>query len=260
MLAPSASSATKTLVQLSEVGFHVEGKQILDQADVCVDERQFVGIIGPNGGGKTTLLKLILGLLKPTAGHVSYAEKSLQMGYVPQYTAANQRMPITVGSVVAMGLYPKLKRSQRHHKDRILQALSRLQIEHLVERQFDTLSGGQKQRTLIARALVCDPQLLLFDEPTANIDPTGTYCFYELLDQLRGQLSVVLVSHELSVLANYFDSLICVNQKVIQSQDGQLSQEMSQLLFGAHTVDCPMDCYIRDFTRLVGVHQHHDHH
>jgi zinc transport system ATP-binding protein len=210
------------VIELDNVSFTYGARPVLENVNLQVLQGDFIAMIGPNGGGKTTLLKLILGLLKPDRGKVRVmgaqpAAVSHHIGYVPQNVFVNQQFPITVRDVVLMG---KLSPHQRlsHYSDRdhreALNALARLEMDAFADVKIGSLSGGQRQRVFIARALVTNPGILLLDEPTASIDTKGQTEFYQLLKQLNQDRTIIVVSHDLLVISSYVHSVACVNRRL----------------------------------------------
>ncbi len=224
-------------VILSDVYFSYNKKHVLENVNVSVKHGEFASIVGPNGGGKTTLLKLILGLIKPDSGEIKVLgntpEKSrLHIGYMPQYTHFDMQFPVTVLDIVLMG---RLGHSLggRYTKQDISAAMSSLEevdLQDLSNELFRELSGGQRQRVLIARALCVNPELLLLDEPTANIDPEVEETLFGLLQRLNQRMTILLVSHDLGVVSKVVRSVICVNRCVAihptSEVDGTIIKEM----------------------------------
>jgi zinc transport system ATP-binding protein len=200
-----------TIIEMKDLDFAYGGEAVLEDVNLTVRHKDFIAIIGPNGGGKTTLLKLALGLLTPVKGTVRVDGKSPQeaspcIGYVPQVVHTNRSFPITAIDVVAMGKRdPKkrlFRRSAANRRD-ALAALDRLEMAAHADKKIGMLSGGQRQRVFIARALVSQPKLLLLDEPTASIDTKGQADFYRLLRELNQDMTVLVVSHDLLVISRY---------------------------------------------------------
>lgn len=194
---------------------------ILENVNLRVEAGQSGCIVGPNGGGKTTLLKLLLGLLSPSGGSIRIfglppQEARAKIGYMPQYHQLDAAFPVTVFEVALMGrMHRKMwGRYSRQDREIAMNALCEVGVEALADRSFSALSGGQRQRVLIARALACQPELLLLDEPTANIDPGAEEQFYGTLDILRKRMMVLTVSHDLGFVNREADLVICVNRQV----------------------------------------------
>ncbi len=252
-------------ISLRNVSVYRDGRALLDGVNLSLSAGEFTAVIGPNGGGKSTLLKVMLGLIDVDEGEVLLMGKRpsavrSRVGYVPQQVVNQPGFPIRVSEVVAMGLPVGRSRGfslRQRQRDRIRAALDEVGVGDLVDRPFHALSGGQRQRVYIARALIGEPEILLFDEPTANIDPDGTYCFHELLERLHKRMTMLMVSHDFSVTAPMVDSVACVNSRLIYNADSQLNREMLALIYGVHTDACPMGCYLSDLSNLVIEHQHH---
>ncbi len=256
------SLETFPAVTIRDLNFSYDGvRPILTNVHLTLAKGSFTAIVGPNGSGKTTLLRLILGLLTPDTGIVEVFGKraghgTLPIGYVPQYTVSRPDFPITVMEVVLMGLRPGLRGFvyTKKERDRAAAALHKAGIEEaLFTRRMDRLSGGQRQRVLIARALVGNPDLLVFDEPTSNIDPEGRFCFFELMDTLKKSLTIIVVSHDLSIVASRVTDIACVNRRLIHSNKGIFTKEMLSLLYGAHEHTCPMADYIHDVSTVLNI-------
>ncbi|MDD2219913.1 MAG: ATP-binding cassette domain-containing protein [Desulfoplanes sp.] len=236
---------------------------ILTNIDLTLSQGSFMAIVGPNGSGKTTLLKLMLGLLHPDSGAIQVfghtpGHGTKRIGYVPQSASSRPDFPITVMEVVLMGLkHTCLRRTFVYtHAERELAAaaLQKAGIDPcLYTRRIDRLSGGQRQRVFIARALVDNPELLVFDEPTSNIDPEGRFCFFELMDKLKKNLTIIVVSHDLSIVASKVTDIVCVNQRLIHNREGTLTREMLSLLYGAHEHTCPMAEYMHDVSTILNL-------
>ena len=211
--------------QLS-VGF--DGVKVLDGVTFSVSEGDFLGLIGPNGGGKTTLLRVLLGLQKPLAGRVTVfgglpGRSPGRIGYVPQRLFFDREFPISVRDLVLMGRLSKKKPFQRYnHLDRVRvdEAICTAGLERLIERRIGDLSGGELQRALIARALAGEPELLLLDEPTASIDPQMKITIYDLIEQLKERLTIVLVTHDTSLINRYVTKVAALNVTLELSEPG----------------------------------------
>lgn len=229
---------TNNIIEIKDLNFSYEKNMpVLENVNLTFCELESACIVGPNGGGKSTLLYLILGLLKPTSGSITIFGKSpidarSQMGYMPQYIQLDNQFPICVSEVVLMGRLRSGFWGRYSQKDRdvAMEAMSEMSVEYLAKRQFSELSGGQRQRVLITRALTCNPKLLLLDEPTANIDPGMQEQFYEILYKLNQRMSILTVSHDLGFVSDKINSVICVNRGVqvhpTNALDGNMITEM----------------------------------
>ncbi len=209
-----------SLVSLHNLAFAYDTQPVLEHVSLEVNEHDFLAIIGPNGGGKSTLLKLMLGLLKPTQGSITLlgttpSAARHDVGYVPQNTNVNTDFPVKVLDVVLMG------NGAEHHplfgygieeKACAMEALQQVGMEDFAARRIGDLSGGQRQRVMIARALCRRPKLLILDEPTASIDATGQKEIYDLLKRLNDAITVIVVSHDLSVILGYANKAAYVNR------------------------------------------------
>lgn len=206
---------------LKNVSFAYKQRNILEDVDLLIHKGEFASIVGPNGGGKTTLLKLILGLIKPDKGEIRIFGKPpeqirQQIGYMPQYAHLDTDFPATVMDVVLMGRLAK-KTLWFSKKDRAeaLTAIDEVGMAGFVNTGFNELSGGQKQRILIARALCSCPDLILLDEPTANVDHQTEENLFSILQKLNSKMTILLVSHDLGFVSKYVKSVICVNRQVV---------------------------------------------
>jgi zinc transport system ATP-binding protein len=233
----------KEIVRLENVWVCYDSIPVLENINLTVNEHDFLGIIGPNGGGKTTLLKVILGLIKPFRGKVtvfnSTPEKCRKyIGYVSQYRMYDRDFPATVWDTVLMGCldFNKILRYTEKDIRFARKALELVEMFDYRDKQIGLLSEGQQQRVLIARALVCKPKLLLLDEPTASVDtPTQTE-FYELLKKLRREMAIVLVSHDLTAVSIYVDKIACLNRKLFYHESKEITAEELE-----STYQCPID-------------------
>ncbi|MCL0078170.1 ABC transporter ATP-binding protein [Dehalococcoidia bacterium] len=224
---------SKEVVRLEDVSAHYDGVPVLEGVNLSIYQDDFLGIIGPNGGGKTTLLKVILGLVKPGRGRVSVfgdtPEKGRKyIGYVSQYSLFDRDFPASVWDVVMMGRLGKtgpFRKYSKQDSDATLRALEAMEILDHRDQQIGKLSGGQQQRAFIARALVTEPQLLLLDEPTASVDTPLQTDFYELLERLKQRMAIVLVSHDISTISIYVDKIACLNRELYYHSSKELAAE-----------------------------------
>ena len=258
-----------TIVEIKNLDFAYGGETVLEDVNLDIRPKDFMAVIGPNGGGKTTLLKLMLGLLTPAKGTVRVDGKSPQVaspciGYVPQNVHANYSFPITAIDVVLMGkLAPKNRWSRRSAANRreAMAALERMEMEAHADKKIGMLSGGQRQRVFIARALVAQPKLLLLDEPTASIDTKGQADFYRLLRELNQDMTVLVVSHDLLVVSRYVKSVACVNKKLHYHDQAEITGEMLETMYPCTVEEvCPVELVAHGLPhRVLMDHKDHDH-
>jgi zinc transport system ATP-binding protein len=227
------------VVALQDVSFSYAGPKVLQGITLEVGEREFLGVVGPNAGGKSTLLKLILGLLEPLSGSVRVLgrvprKSRRQIGYVPQYPAFRRDFPISVQDVVLMGRLgncPLLGRFRRPDREIVRRVMRETEISDLANRQILTLSGGQLQRVLVARALACEPRLLILDEPTANIDMRLESDIFDLLKRLNQKMAVIVVSHDVGFISRYVDRVACINQTLMCHHTADIDGQMIKQLY-----------------------------
>ena len=233
----------REIVRLEDVWVHYDGVPILEGIDLSIGQDDFLGIIGPNGGGKTTLLKVILGLIKPSRGKVlvlgNPPEKSRdRIGYVPQHNLFDRDFPASVLDVVLMGRFGKtglFRRYSREDTGAAERALREVGMLDYRGRQIGKLSGGEQQRVFIARALVADPGLLLLDEPLASVDSAIQTEFYELLEPLKHGRAIVMVSHDIGAVSIYVDKIACLNRQLFYHGSKEIGTEVLEA-----TYKCPV--------------------
>jgi len=226
-------------IQVQDLSFAYDEVPVLSDVQFDIYPLDTVCIVGPNGGGKTTLVKLILGLLRPDQGRVRIyggkpEDERHRIGYVPQYANYDARFPISVREVVSMG---RLGNSMSGHYTPIdrQQALSALEAVNLVDlagRSFASLSGGQRQRVLIARALASGGDILILDEPTANIDHESENQLFDLLGTLNQHMTILMVTHEVGFASTFFKRIICVNNQVFIHPTSELTGDLIRNMYG----------------------------
>jgi zinc transport system ATP-binding protein len=210
----------KKILEIDNLTFSYENVNVLENINISIETKDFLAIIGPNGGGKSTLLKLILGILETKNGKITIngqnpSSQLSNIGYVPQNTNINTTFPIKVIEVVLMGHINSKKPIFGYGKDEIacaMGALAQVGMDKFANAKIGSLSGGQRQRVMIARALCNHPALLLLDEPTASIDVNGQQEIYELLKELNKLVTMVVVSHDISVTLNYANKIAYINK------------------------------------------------
>jgi zinc transport system ATP-binding protein len=230
-------------VRLDNVWAHYDGTLALEDVNLSVLRGDFLGIIGPNGGGKSTLLKVILGLVTPSRGKVLVdnappSKNRRTAGYVPQMRNYDWAFPISVWEVVSMGRYSKHGILRYFNKDdsaAVERALDKVGMLPFKHRQVGALSGGQQQRAFIARALVGAPKLMLLDEAMSGVDATTRTEFYEMLNELRKDTTIIIVSHDMSVVSAYADKIACLNRRLYYHGSKEIPPEDLEATYG-----CPV--------------------
>lgn len=230
----------RPIVEIRGVSFSYGGSPVLQDVNISLVENEFTSVVGPNGGGKTTLLKLILGLIKPTEGSIrvfggSPRDGRSRIGYMPQDTQLDPKFPITVRDVVLMGSLGNGHRSGRVRKcdhDTAASALANVSMAEYIDHPFSALSGGQRRRVLIARALSCEPDLLLLDEPMVNLDLLMEQELYEILRQLSKKVTVAMVSHDLAFVSKFVERVVCVNRTVAAHATAAIDGAVFSQMYG----------------------------
>ena len=229
----------KTLLTIENLQVKYDNIVTLDNVSFEIKENTFVTIIGPNGGGKTTLVKSILGFITPTQGKIIYS-KNLKIGYVPQKNNFEEEFPINVKTVILSGILNKkiklFHSYSKKDKETLKNVLKRVSIEKLECKQINELSGGELQKVLLARAIISNPNLLILDEPFSNIDTSSTKEYYQLLETLSKTMSILIISHDIGTITSYTDDVICVNKSVHYHEGSKLSNNDIQNTYG-----CPID-------------------
>ena len=228
------------VIEFEDVSFSYGGAPVLENVTLALKSGDFVSVVGPNGGGKTTLLKLILGALRADRGKVSVfggqpKSARTRIGYMPQHARLDPHFPVTAFDVVLMGRLGTGKwfgPYRREDRRAAAAALCEVGLAECGGRRFAALSGGQRQRVLIARALACDPDLLLLDEPTANLDPQVEGAFQDLLRRLNERMTILVVSHDLGFVSQIVRTVVCVNQKVFCHKSSEISGDSIAEIYG----------------------------
>jgi ABC-type Mn2+/Zn2+ transport system ATPase subunit len=225
------------LVSLERASVGYGGRALIEGVDLVVEPGAFLALVGPNGGGKTTVLRSLLGAL-PLLGGRLVRPRPVRVGYVPQRDHVDAVWPFTAGEVALMGRVPGLgpwRRPDGADREAVRKAMATVGVEHLVALPYGELSGGQRQRTLIARALAAEPELLVLDEPTNGMDPAAELATMDLLKDLhaRGGLAVVMVSHRLEAVANYARALAFVDKDQRMFRVGSLEEMLRPEALGA---------------------------
>lgn len=233
-------TATSEIIKLKNLWVWYEKELVLEAINLSVHEGDYIGIIGPNGGGKTTLFKVILGLIPPQKGEVEILGQPVKkgrqyIGYVPQIMQFDTAFPITVADVVRMGRLGKRQLLQHYGKrDEMVveRSLDQVGLLKWRDRALSELSGGQKQRVYIARALATEPKILLLDEPTANLDQNVSISLYELLHQLNEFVTILMISHDISAVSAYVKTIGCLNRTLHYHGGNQVTSEMLEQAYG----------------------------
>jgi len=237
----------KKCIEVNNVSFSYNGQSVLENISFSVNTGDYVGLIGPNGGGKTTLIKIILGLLKPTTGTVrifgkdikEFKEKSL-IGYVPQHVSkAVSHLPATVKEVIETGRTARIGLFKKPTKDderAVEKAMKMVGVLHLQHRLIENLSGGELQKVFIARALAGEPKILILDEPNVGVDLASQEQFYNFLQKLNQEfgLTILFVSHDIDIISCEVKCLLCLNKNLIYHglPEEFLTREYIEKLYG----------------------------
>ncbi len=216
-------------IALKNASFSYQKTPVLENANLSIERGSFIGVFGPNGGGKTTFLKLLMGFLTPDRGTVSIFGRSPEtvrekIGYVPQAHRTDPDFPISVKELIALGLLSSKNRFGGFGKsdwERCEFWMEKLNLTFHRDKAYSELSGGLAQRALLARALIADPELILLDEPTANIDAASTAILLETLEQFKGSKTILFVTHDFKAIANRADQLLCIHRTIslLQPED-----------------------------------------
>jgi zinc transport system ATP-binding protein len=244
-------------IELRGVSVTLGRQLVLDDVDMRVPMGDYLALIGPNGGGKTTLLRVLLGLIVPERGEVRILDGSPEeargrVSYVPQYARFDLGFPIRVADVVQAGQLGGRRRPRGEARREVMKILEQLEIANLAEQAIGELSGGQLQRVLIARALAVEPELLILDEPTASLDVQSADAFYELLRTLSERMTVLLTSHDVTGISTRVKSIACLNRRLYFHPSGEVTSEMLAEVYG-----CDVDLVAHGVPhRVLRAHDH----
>lgn len=227
-------------VEINDVSFSYGDILVLEDISLSIAKGEFFGIIGPNASGKSTLLRLILGLLQPDRGSLRVLGEEprkarTRIGYVPQHPGYRREFPVTVRDVVMMGrlgVTTRLGRYTPTDKERTLEAMRAVEVADIAGRNIGHLSGGQMQRMLIARALACEPEILILDEPTSNIDVRAEESIFSLLKQYNAHMTIIVVSHDVAFISAYVNRVGCLNRTLVCHATGDISGKTIEELYG----------------------------
>lgn len=253
---------TNPIIQLTDISASYDEKTVLSHVNLTVYERDFLGVIGPNGGGKTTLIKIILGLLKPASGSVRFYKNEkevpeIAMGYLPQYNSIDKKFPISVYEVVLSGLNKQKSLFHRYtpeQRELVSRIIARMGLEGLESRAIGELSGGQLQRALLGRALVSNPEVVILDEPNTYIDKRFEAKLYSLLEEINKERAIILVSHNIGTVLQNVKTIACVNETLDYHPDTEVPTEWLEEHFG-----CPIELLGHgNFPHRILKCHHHD--
>lgn len=230
---------TETAISIQKVEFSYDQSPILKDVNLTIMPLDSVCIVGPNGGGKTTLMKLIIGLLSPDSGSIRIFDKKPEdafklVSYVPQYAQYDPQFPISILEVVLMGRLGNSFTGRYSSTDKqiALDALQQVDLDNLAKRPFSDLSGGQRQRVLIARALASQGKILILDEPTANIDKESETHLFSILKRLNKDMTILMVTHDVGFASKFFKRIACVNREVVMHPTSELTGEVIKDMYG----------------------------
>lgn len=252
------------LIDIRNLAVGYEDKVILQDVNLSIYENDFLGIIGPNGGGKTTLLKAILGVITPFSGEITFSDNGnkverLNIGYLPQINKVDKNFPISVYDVILSGLTLERKLFSKYtsnQKKKAKEVAEKMGLSDLLDRPIGTLSGGQLQRTLLGRAIVDDPKVLVLDEPNSYVDKKFEKDFYQLLGEINKNTAVILVSHDVGTVISLVKNIACVNRCLHYHSGTNISSEWLEKSY----ISCPIEIVGHgDFPhRVLEKHDGHD--
>ena len=231
-----------SVIKIRDLHFNYGDVPILEDINIDIQQKEFIGMVGPNGSGKTTLLKIILGLLAPDHGTVEVLGKPpvqsvKNVGYMPQFAPFTRDFPISVEETVLMGRLGKTSSMgffSKEDKQLAAESMEAVEVLDLRKRSIGSLSGGQLQRALIARALTCNPEIMILDEPTANVDMKVEKDIFDLLKRLNEKITIIVVTHDIGFISQYIDRVACINRTLICHPTSELTGETIENLYGTH--------------------------
>ncbi len=240
------------VISFQGVNFSYGKNKVLEDITFSIEKGDFAAIIGPNGGGKTTILKLILGLIHKEHGTLKVfgqdpAKNNLKIGYVPQFSVHDSSFPIEVEQVVMSGLLNSFSFGPFYNKEikeKVKDALAKLGLSDRAKDRFGSLSGGLKQRTLIARAIVSQPQLLLLDEPVSSVDSSVEKDVFEMLNEFNKTMTIVIVSHDIGFISGFVNKLACVNRTLVMNDAKNVTFNDIDALYKGNKVGINHKCGI----------------
>lgn len=233
-----------SIIKIENLSAGYDRKTVLHDINLEISEKDFLGIIGPNGGGKTTLMKVILGLLKPSEGKITFYDngmpvEQLEIGYLPQYNSIDKKFPISIYEVILSGLNRQkslFSRFTKEHHERVKETISMMGLEGMENKPIGQLSGGQMQRALLGRAIVSNPKAIILDEPNTYIDKRFEARLYSLLEDINKQRAVILVSHDIGSVLQTVKNIACVNGTLDYHPQSEVSAEWIE-----EKLQCPIE-------------------
>ncbi|MEX0731046.1 MAG: metal ABC transporter ATP-binding protein [Aquisalimonadaceae bacterium] len=252
------SASPQPLVEVRGVTFGYDREAVLQNVDLRIGPRDFLAVIGPNGGGKTTLLRVMLGLEQPWRGTVRWNLPTGhgRIGYVPQFSTFDRNFPLQLRDAVLMGRLGRQGLFARYgaaDRRAVMQVLERLRLDHMANSPIADLSGGQLQRALIGRALAGDPDILFLDEPTSSVDAETRGVLADLLNELNQRIPIIVVTHDITGFATQVKQIACVNRKLFYHGSGQLSHAQLEEAYG-----CPVELVAHGVPHRVLSEHNHD--
>ena len=231
-----------SVIKICDLHFSYGNPVILEDIQLDIKANEFVGMVGPNGSGKTTLLKIILGLLDPDKGSVEVLGKQphqavKEIGYMPQFTAFSRDFPINVEETVLMGRLGNTSSIgffSKKDKQLAGESMEAVEILDLKKRSIGSLSGGQLKRVLIARALACNPKIMILDAPTANIDMKAEKDIFNQIKKLKEKITIIVVTHDIGFISQYITKVACINRTLVCHPTSELTGETIENLYGTH--------------------------
>lgn len=255
-------SSRSTIISLSDVGVNYDGIVALEHVNLNIYEDDFIGIIGPNGGGKSSLVKAIMGII-PHVGNIEFSQSIMhggkpQIGYMPQITTFDKAFPISVEEVIMSGLQHErgmLKGYGKEERKRVKEVLELTSLNNLSKRAIGELSGGQQQRVMLCRAIISNPKLLILDEPTNFVDNRFENELYNLLHHLSKQMAIVMISHDIGTISSVVRSIVCVNRHAHRHDSNIITEEQLR------NYDCPIQLISHGNIphTILGEHHHCPH-
>ncbi|MFB6343410.1 metal ABC transporter ATP-binding protein [Saccharicrinis sp. FJH62] len=229
------------ILELSHISAGYDKKRAIEDISLTISQNDFIGFIGPNGGGKTTLVKVIVGLLQPERGTLQAYRNNkvsdrLRVGYLAQKNQIDHQFPIRVREVVSSGIIKKWNmRYSREELRKTDELLERLHLSHLKSASISEISGGEMQRALLGRAIISDPDLLILDEPNTYLDQHSEDMLYSILNELNQHMAIILVSHDLGIISSYVKTIACINYTMHYHPNNEITEEMLE------SYQCPVE-------------------